>query len=153
MLLLISSMSLKSGVRLALILVLDFLYNILLSYYYYHYINCIQLMKLQLVNIVSIPVFACLSLPARSTRFNFATRMWASPLSSSSQRSRWIVKIEWLRDDSAFIIVEPTERFFQPFSITFSQSKTFLHRCIDSSTTCIQSVSHATTELYVLWNL
>jgi len=42
------------------------------------------------------------------------------------------VKIEWLREESAFISVAPTERFFQPRSITRSQSVTFLHGCIDS---------------------
>ena len=80
------------------------------------------------------PVFACRSLPAKSTRFSLAALMCSSPLSSVSQHSRCMVKIEWLREESAFISVAPTERFFHPRSITRSQSVTFLHGCIDSPT-------------------
>ena len=78
------------------------------------------------------PVFACRSLPAKSTRFSLAALMCSSPLSSVSQHSKCIVKMEWLREESAFINVAPVERFFQPRSITRSQSVTFLHGCIDS---------------------
>jgi len=85
--------------------------------------------------IVYWPVLACLSLPAKSTRFSLAALMCSSPSSPVSQHSRCIVKMEWLRDESAFISVAPVERFFQPRSITHSQSITFLHGCIDSPTT------------------
>ena len=76
-----------------------------------------------------LPVFACLSLPAKSTRFNFPARICSSPSSSADIISRLIVKIEWLLDESAFMSVAPVARFFQPFCMIFSHSTTLCTGC------------------------
>ncbi len=68
------------------------------------------------------PVLLCLSEPARSTKFNFPTQMWSSPSKPLVWHSTTMVKMECERDDSWFIIVEPTDLFFFPACITWSIS-------------------------------
>ena len=69
-------------------------------------------------------VFDCLSLPARSTRFNFPTVI-CSPVRTVpvlSQHSTIIVNIACERLDPAFMAVAPTDRFFLPACMTWSIS-------------------------------
>lgn len=67
------------------------------------------------------PVFACLSLPAKSTKLSLPR--FIDFMSSTSCDmdiiSTDMVKIEWLLDESAFIIVAPVARFLHPWSINF----------------------------------
>uniref|UniRef100_A0A672HEY6 Uncharacterized protein n=1 Tax=Salarias fasciatus TaxID=181472 RepID=A0A672HEY6_SALFA len=64
------------------------------------------------------PVLVCRSLPARSTRLSFPTRMWFSPSTPSSLHSTLC----------SFMLVAPTERFWLPTFITFSISRTSSRR-------------------------
>ena len=69
-------------------------------------------------------VFDCLSLPARSTRFNFPTVI-CSPVRTvpvESQHSTMIVKIACDLEEPAFMAVAPTDRFFLPACMTWSIS-------------------------------
>ena len=68
------------------------------------------------------PVFDCRSDPAKSTRFNFPTRMCSPRFSSTSAHSTMIVNMAWDRDEPAFISVSPTDLFFLPACITWSIS-------------------------------
>ena len=61
-------------------------------------------------------VLLYLSEPAKSTKLSFPTQNLASP-SIFSSHSIKIVNIECDLEDSAFIKVEPTERFSLPLSI------------------------------------
>uniref|UniRef100_A0A3B5KX04 Uncharacterized protein n=1 Tax=Xiphophorus couchianus TaxID=32473 RepID=A0A3B5KX04_9TELE len=62
------------------------------------------------------PVFVCLSLPAKSTRFSLPTLMWFSPSTPNSLHSTLC----------SFMFVEPTERFWLPTFITCSISRALL---------------------------
>uniref|UniRef100_A0A4W5MZ31 Uncharacterized protein n=1 Tax=Hucho hucho TaxID=62062 RepID=A0A4W5MZ31_9TELE len=72
------------------------------------------------------PVLVCLSLPARSTRFSFPTRMWFSPSTPSSLHSMVMTKMACDRELCSFMLVEPTERFWFPTFMTCSISRTLL---------------------------
>lgn len=68
------------------------------------------------------PVFACLSLPAKSTRFSFPFLIPPEFKHWFGIISRAIVKILWLLELSEFMREAPVTRFFTPISISFSQS-------------------------------
>uniref|UniRef100_A0A8C6M6N3 Uncharacterized protein n=1 Tax=Nothobranchius furzeri TaxID=105023 RepID=A0A8C6M6N3_NOTFU len=72
------------------------------------------------------PVLVCLSLPARSTRLSFPTRMWFSPSTPSSLHSTVMTKMACERELCSFMFVAPTERFWLPTFMTFSISRTHL---------------------------
>ena len=63
------------------------------------------------------PVFDWRSEPAKSTMFSFPTRMC-----SPSAISIVMVKMEWLRELSAFMSVEPVDRLRWPAAITCSDT-------------------------------
>lgn len=92
------------------------------------------------------PVFACLSLPAKSTKLNLPRLI--DLMSSTSCDvpiiSTDMVKIEWLLDESAFIMVAPVARFLQPCSINFWHSTTSCTAWWDNS------VIH--TRHDIIWN-
>jgi len=84
---------------------------------------------LRVVGEGNLPVLACLSDPAKSTRLSFPFRICSSPVIISML----MVKMEWERELSAFISVAPTERFFHPRSTKFSHSVTLWTACWDRS--------------------
>uniref|UniRef100_A0A3B3SYI4 Uncharacterized protein n=1 Tax=Paramormyrops kingsleyae TaxID=1676925 RepID=A0A3B3SYI4_9TELE len=72
------------------------------------------------------PVLLCLSLPARSTRLSFPTRMWFSPSRPISLHSTVITKIACDLELCSFMLVNPMDRVWLPTFMTCSISLTFL---------------------------
>jgi len=72
------------------------------------------------------PVLLCLSLPARSTRLSFPTRMCSWPSGPVSLHSTVMRKMACERELRSFMLVLPTERAWLPRFITCSISFTFL---------------------------
>uniref|UniRef100_A0A3B1JZH9 Uncharacterized protein n=1 Tax=Astyanax mexicanus TaxID=7994 RepID=A0A3B1JZH9_ASTMX len=64
------------------------------------------------------PVLACLSLPARSTKLSFPTRMWLRPSGPGCPHSTVMVKMACERELCSFMLVKPTERARFPAFIT-----------------------------------
>uniref|UniRef100_A0A670HX00 Uncharacterized protein n=1 Tax=Podarcis muralis TaxID=64176 RepID=A0A670HX00_PODMU len=73
-----------------------------------------------------VPILLWRSLPARSTRFSFPTRMWSSPSGPSSLHSTVMTKMACERELYSFMLVLPTERAWLPRFMTCSISLTFL---------------------------
>ena len=61
-----------------------------------------------------------------------------------------IVKIEWDREESAFISVAPVARFFQPFSINASHSAVVCTECREISREKRELVENKYDELVCL---
>uniref|UniRef100_A0A669PSV8 Uncharacterized protein n=1 Tax=Phasianus colchicus TaxID=9054 RepID=A0A669PSV8_PHACC len=72
------------------------------------------------------PVLLCRSLPARSTRLSFPTRMCSWPSGPVSLHSTVMRKMACERELRSFMLVLPTERAWLPRFITCSISFTFL---------------------------
>lgn len=90
------------------------------------------------------PVFACLSLPAKSTKLSLPRLI--DLMSSTSCVidiiSTDMVNIEWLLDESAFIMVAPVALFFHPWSINFWHSATSCTAWWDNSVTRAHTYTH-----------
>uniref|UniRef100_A0A3B4A8V7 Uncharacterized protein n=1 Tax=Periophthalmus magnuspinnatus TaxID=409849 RepID=A0A3B4A8V7_9GOBI len=90
------------------------------------------------------PVLACLSLPAKSTRFSFPMRMWLSPSKPTSLHSTVMTKMACDRELCSFMLVAPTDRFWFPTFMTCSSSLT--RRNLDWSFTAQMSLCVTLTQ-------